>query len=169
MQRKNYILTKRTKHRNGIAMIMALGVIVVISTIMALALSLTTQTAKRTTDLYVYEQAILLSKSAAEYALLRISKDNNTTSPCNVTSLNFRPDLNGLNGITDDYYDINISIQYIYTAVPPGCIGVGNDIYALVTTPEQNGSALMDITVSVDDPTVTSEPIRYFRRSIQKL
>ena len=165
MQRKNHILKR--PHRNGMAIIMAIVVIVIISTIMALSLRLATQTTKRTTDLYIYEQAILLSKSAAEYALLRISKDNNSTNPCNVTSLNLTPDLDG-DG-TDEYYDINVSIQYIYTAVPPGCIGLGDDVYATVTTPEQNGSVLMDITVSVNDTTITSEPIRYFRRSIQKL
>ena len=166
MQRKNYLLRK--SHRSGIAMIMAIAVIVILASIMALSLRLTTQTTKKTADLYVHEQAILLSKSAAEYALLRISQDNNITDPCNVTSLNFSPDIDGDGN--DDFYDINISIQYIYTNVPATCIGLGSDIYALVTTPEQNGSVLMDITVSV--PTtknVTSEPITYFRRSIQKL
>ena len=35
-----------------------------------------------------------------------------------------------------------------------------------ITTPEQNGSVLMDITVTSE---AGSEPIRYFRRTIQKL
>ncbi len=171
MQRKNYLL--KAKHRSGMAMIMAIAVIVIIATIMALALSLTTQTTKRTVDLYVYEQAILLSKSAAEYALLRISQDNSAADPCNITSLNFRPDLNGLNGITDDYYDINISISYIYKNPPTSCTAnataPADRMYTTVITDEQNGSVLMDITVSVTDSSITSEPIRYFRRSIQKL
>jgi len=162
MQRKNNLL--RNSHRNGIAMIMAIAVIVILATIMALALSLSTQTTKRTTDLYVYEQAILLSKSAAEYALLRISHDNTSANPCNVTSLNFSPDVDG-DG-TADYYDINISIKYVYKNPPVSCDG---KTYASVITDEQDGSALMDITVSVNDSSITSEPIRYFRRSIQKL
>jgi len=164
MQRKNYLL--KHSHRSGIAMIMAIGVIVVISTIMALALSLTTQTTKRTIDLYVYEQAVLLSKSATEYALLRISKDNNITNPCNITQLNFSPDIENDGIDARDYYDVNITLQYIYSAPSP-C--TNTQTYTTVTTPEQNGSVLMDITVSVDDPTITSEPIRYFRRTIQKL
>ena len=159
MQRKNNLLIHSQK--NGFPMIMAVVVVVVISTIMALALRLSTQTTKKTVDLYVYEQAILLSKSAAEYALLRISQDNNLTNPCNVTSLNFNPP-SPLN-----YYDINISIQYIYVAPSP-CTNA--QTYTTVTTPEQNGSVLMDITVSVPtNKNITSEPIRYFRRSIQKL
>lgn len=158
MQRKNNLLRK--SHRNGIAMIMALAVIVILATIMALSLSLTTQTTKRTTDLYVYEQAILLSKSAAEYALLRISQ----SAPCTDLDLDFNVS-SPLN-----YYHINITTKYIYTNASTLCSGTGNsDDYFDISTPEQSGSVLMDITVSVDDDTITSEPIRYFRRSIQKL
>ena len=71
MQRKNYLL--KTSHKSGMAMITAIAVIVIIATIMTLALKLSTQTTKKTVDIYVYEQAVLLSKRAAEYALLRIS------------------------------------------------------------------------------------------------
>lgn len=150
MQRKNYLLKK-----SAFAMIMAISVIVIISTIMALSLAMTAETTKRTTDLYLYEQAVLLSKSAAEYALLRVSQDG----PCSHTNdLNFRHD-----GI----YDINIALKYIYTQPSP-CANA-NDKYFDISTPEQNGSVLMDITVSVTDENITTEPIRYFRRSIQKL
>ncbi|WP_455757717.1 hypothetical protein [Sulfurimonas sp.] len=145
MQRKNNLL--KSTSRNGMAMIMAISVIVIVSTILILSLSLTTQTAKRTTDLYVYEQAVLLSKSAAEYALLQISQNG-----C-IDNLGFE----------HDYYDINITMQYIYTEAST-CTD-----YFTINTDEQNGSVLMDITVSVDDSTITSEPITYFRRSIQKL
>lgn len=146
MQRKNYILNHSKKSRNGMAMIMAIAVIVIIGTIMALSLSLTSLTTKRTTDLYLYEQAILLSKSATEYAILDISLNG-----CN----------NNIN-IQDptDLYDINITMRYVYTALS-SC----ND-YLTIATPEQNGSVLMDVTVSTD---VGTEPITYFRRTIQKL
>ena len=133
------------------AMIMAIAVIVIISTIMALSLSMTAQTSKRTTDLYLYEQAVLLSKSATEYALLQIAQNG----PCNPTNLNFTH---------DTIYDIDISIQYIYTA------GVCASQYATVFTPEQSGSVLLDVTVTVPkSKQVSTEPIRYFRRTIQKL
>ena len=155
MQRKNSILNK--KSRDAIAMIMAIGVIVILATIMALSLKLSTQTVKQTTDLYLYEQAELLSKSASEFALLKISENNITANPCGVTNLTFKE-----NGI----YDINISMKYIYTSPSP-CAAA--QTYTTVTTPEQNGSVLMDVSVSVNDSTVSSEPITYFRRSIQKL
>ena len=162
MQRKNNIL-KRAK--NGMAMIMAIAVIVILATIMALAISLTSQTTKRTTDVYLYEQSVLLAHSAAEYALLRISQDNNSTNPCNFIGANFSPDIDG-DG-TADFYDVNISVRYIYTNFPATCNAAQQ--YITVTTPEQNGSVLIDVSVSVNDTTVASEPIRYFKRTLQKL
>ena len=161
MQREDDIMKqKSSKFKSGIAMIMAIAVIVVIATIMALSIALSSQTNKRTTDVYVYEQAVLLAKSAAEYTLLRISEDNNSTDPCHVNALNF----------SQDYYDINVSVKYSYTNYPTDTTKCPTSVrFAPVTTDEQNGSVLMDISVSVNNNTITSEPIRYFRRTIQKL
>lgn len=148
MQRKNYLL--RANHKNGMAMMMALGVMVLLATIMALSISLTDQTTKKTVDLYLHEQAILLSKSATEYALLEISQNPNC--------------LNNLNFVHDGIYNINVDIRYI-TSAATAC----NNYINTIITPEQNGSVLLDVTVSVIDPNTTSEPITFFRRSIQKL
>ena len=149
MQRKNSILKTS---RKGIAMIMAIAVIVIISTIMALALSLTSQTSKRTTDIYLYEQSALYAKSAVELALLAIAK----ASPCSITTQNYTLG----DGIR---YDVNVTMKYIYTAPSP-CDP--SDDYFTIKTEEQNGSVLMDISVTTNEG---SEPIHYFRRSIQKL
>ncbi|MDA3909291.1 MAG: hypothetical protein PF437_09380 [Sulfurimonas sp.] len=143
--------------RGGMAMIMAIAVLVIIATIMALSLSLTTQTTKRTTDLYLYEQSTLLSQSAAEYAMLKISQ----VAPCSLPDLDFR---------YNNTFDVKITMQYIFTN-PSACrtnsLADGSD-YATVTYPDSNGSVLMDIAITAN-PTGTTEPIRYFRRSIQKL
>ena len=153
MQRKNYFLRNSTpKSKSGMAMIMAITVIVVMATIMALSLSLTTQTSKRTTDIYLYEQAILYSKSAAELALLDIAQEG-----C----------INNRNYPFDGIYNANVTMQYIYTGPTNNVAGTGCDEYiSYIQTDEQNGSVLMDITVTTN---VGTEPIRYFRRSIQKL
>ena len=163
MQRKNYFLmpfkstARKVTSRNGIAMIAAITVLVIISTIMALSLSLTTQTTKRTTDLYLYEQSVLLSQSAAEYALLKISQE----TPCSIPSVDFR---------YNSTFDVNITMQYIFTN--PSTCKTNSDVdssgFATVTYANSNGSVLMDITITAN-PTGTTEPIRYFRRSIQKL
>ncbi len=134
-------------------MIMAITVIVIIATIMALSVALTSQTTKRTTDIYLYEQASLYAKAASEIALLDIAKngcqDTNNTIFGNAGEIQ---------------YDANVTMQYIYTTPVAGCTQ-----YTTISTPEQNGSVVMDIAVTLHDPSITTEPIRYFRRTIQKL
>jgi len=169
MQRKNNILIplKSTvgsnfrgisKNRKGFALIMAITVIVIISTIMALSLSLTSQTTKRTTDLYIYEQAVLYSKSAAELALLDIANEGCI------------PDRNYTFG---GYYIAEVKTSYVYTEANTNVAGTYNcpeQFSSYISTPEQNGSVSMDITLSIDQTqNISSEPIRYFRRVIQKL
>lgn len=160
MQRKNYFLRNSTpKSKSGMAMIMAIAVIVIMATIMALSLSLTAKTSKRTTDLYLYEQAILYSKSAAELALLDIAQNGCQNSYNNT-----------LGNVGEIQYDVNVTMLYVYTE-NSGCneyVGGLNPI-DYIQTDEQNGSVLMDITTTLHDSTITTEPIRYFRRSIQKL
>jgi len=157
MQRKNSFL-KQLKHsyRNGMAMIMAISVIVILSTIMALSLSLTTQTSKRLTDLYLYEQSILLSQSASEYAMLQLSQ---AATPCSLGPINFT-----YNAI----YTVDVDMRYVASTTGSICNIPGGLInaYATVSDQESDGTVLMDITVTTNAGT---EPIRYFRRSIQKL
>lgn len=164
MQRKNrFLRNSNKKQRSGIAMIMAIMVIVIMATIMMLSLSLTSQTSKRTTDIYLYEQAILYSKSAAELALLDIAQNG-----CqNTFDTNFPDPITTIASI----YDANVTLRYVFTGniVPGTCTNYTINTAGGIITPEQNGSVLMDITITLNDPTITSEPIRYFRRSIQKL
>lgn len=155
MQRKNSVLK-----RNGIAMIMAIFVIVIISTILALSLSLSTQTTQKTTDLYLYEQSAILSHSAAEYAMLELANAN----PCSLSDVNFR---------YNDTYDVNISMNYITfagSACDTQASNIGGTDYRLANTTaiESDGTVIMDVTVTAN-PTGVTEPIRYFRRTIQKL
>ena len=160
MQRKNSTLrVSKRSHKSGIAMIMAIGVIVIIATVMALSLALTTQTTKRTNDIYLYEQSVLIAKSATEYALLRIAQDG----PCTHSTAN------QLNFLQDGIYNVSTEIRYVYDNATNPCAATPAQNYTTVTTPEQNGSILIDVAVSVTDVNVTSEPIRYFKRSIQKL
>ena len=154
MQRKNSILnSSRVRVRNGMAMIMAIAFIVIIATIGALSLRLTTQTTKTTTDAYLYEQAALYARSATELALLEIAK-NGCRDTYNIT----------LGTSSEIQYDANITMQYIYTNAVAGCTN-----FVTINTPEQNGSVIMDTTLTLHDPSLTTEPIRYFRRTIQKL
>ena len=159
MQRKNSLLMKSAKklHKSGMAMIMAVAVLVIIATIMALSLALSSQTTKRTTDLYLYEQATILSHSAAEYAMLKMSQAN----PCSIKKLDYS---------YNNTYDINTSMFYITvpgTSCDSNATSIGRRL-STTTYPASNGTVILDVTVSTKAG-ISTEPIRYFRRTIQKL
>ena len=107
---------------------------------------------KSTTDIYLHEQSILYSKSVAELALLEIAEKG-----CQ----------NTFNMSFDGIYDANVTMRYVYTEANTNVAGTACNEYInpYIQTDEQNGSVLMDITVSTN---VGTEPIRYFRRTIQK-
>jgi len=171
MQRKNYLLGLRTsgstltsgklfftkkvpsRQARGFAMIMAIIVLIVIATISMFTLMQTSRTVKSTADMYMYEQAQLYTKSAIEYTLFEIARNG---------CLN-----NNVIFTLDGMYDINVTTSYSYVGGVPA--GSGCASFATVTTDKQNGSVLMDIAVSVPSSKTGSDPIRYFRRTIQKL
>jgi len=164
MQRTNRILNSR-KH-NGFAMIMAIILIVVLSTIMAIMLNLTQKTTKETTNLYLKEEAVFLAKSATELALLEISgHDRNTTTTYLTGKISCLHQVNAVYpNATHKIFDINTTIRYIgFNCQNLNAIYVKN-----INTPESNGSVLIDTTVT-SAPNTSTQTIRYFRRTIQKL
>lgn len=152
MQRKNNIL--KPSNRGGFAMILAVIVMVLVAGIMTLALTLTTETTKRTSDVYLYEQAQLLAKSAVELTLLDIAKNRCVDS--------FEP---SFDDDIDSMFDVNVKVGYVYSS---GVLEDCSSRFAEVTSSVQAGSVLMDITVQTKDG-VATEPIRFFRRVMQKL
>ncbi|MDD5051903.1 MAG: type II secretion system protein [Sulfuricurvum sp.] len=155
MQRKNYIL----KH-HGMAMIMAIFMILVLGGIMAAVVSLTSTTTQRTQNQYLHEQALLLTRSATEYAMLAISGHTiNAANGC-------------INQITAVYpnaanpmFDITINARYVLNAAPATC----NVYIPAITAQQTNGTVLLDVYVNTDAALNLDEPIRYHRRTLQKL
>jgi hypothetical protein len=155
MQRKNHILK-----RSGFAMIMAIMLLIVISTIMAVSISMSTTTTARTTNEYLHEQAMLLTSSATEYAVLAISGHNRTTNNNCINAINaVYPNVN------NPMFDINITMQYVGLNAGGGC----DQYIASISTPETNGTVLMDVTVTSSNELNLTEAIRYERRTLQKL
>jgi len=154
MQRKSRIL----KTRNGFAMIMAIFFMVLITTLLTYMLAATSETAERTTNVYLNEQAQLLAKSAVEYALLRVSGFDRTGGACLQNITMTYPE------IANPMFDINIDINYHGFA---GCTGHGT-VAALVTA-ESTGTMLIDVYVKGNSNLNVNEPISYHRRTLQKL
>ena len=144
--------------RSGFAMIMAIFFMIIIATLLSYMLSSTTETAKRTTNTYVNEQAQLIAKSAVEYALLRVSGvERNATSCLNGFNTNYSPNGNPL-------LDVNVTIRYF------GLNGTAcNNLVSTINTSDSNGTMLIDVYVQDNTALGLSEPIRYHRRTLQKL
>lgn len=138
--------------RKGFSLLTAILFLVLVATISVLALSLSTQSAKQTTDIFLKTQAEILAKSSTEYALLAMSGHDYSTN-C----------LNNINATYNNMFDINISIQYIGSGLPAGCNKLGNDI----VTDDSNRTVIIDTVVSTQ-ANVAQEPIRIHRRTIQK-
>ncbi|SFP06047.1 type II secretion system protein [Hydrogenimonas thermophila] len=140
--------------RHGFTLLLAIVIMVLIGTLMSLMLSFTTTTSKQTEDIYLKEQAELIARSATEYALLKISGNNWSNGEC-INNIN---DLNRYKN-----FDVNITIYYFGKGLPSSCNILDNNLY----TKESNGTALIDVIVSITDP-ITSEKINFHKRTIQK-
>lgn len=141
--------------KKAMAMIMAIMVIVIIGTIMALSLNMTTLTTSRNLDMYFNEQMEILSDSAREYALYKIAN-----TPCIYSGSNIVDQ--------DSFYDINISVKYVTkdgcTATPS--LNFTNDTDADLL----RATAIIDITMSLDKAqTNTSEDVRFYKRYIENI
>ena len=148
--------------RKGFSMLTAIILIILVATLGALAIALSTTTVKQTSDLYLREQAELLVQSATEYTLLAISGHQiNSANGC----------LNTINATYENIFDINISIYYLGSSLPS--ISATNPCQkfsdANLNTIDSNVTVIIDTTVSVPvDKNISTEPIRIHRRTIQK-
>ena len=145
--------------RKSISMLTAIVFILIVALLLYYALFSLTNATKKTTDLYLYEQAELLGKSATEYAILAVQGHNFSNNCLDNININYQ-----------DTYDINITIRYIGQRLPSTCNILDNTL----STKESNGTAIIDVQVSLN-PSLTSNsgihltPISYVRRTIQKL
>jgi len=139
--------------KKGFSLLTAIIFLVLIATISAISISLSTQSVKQTSDIYLKAQAQLLLRSGTEFAMLALSGHNYNTSPC----------LNDINMTYNNMFDINVSISYIGKGLPSNCQTLDNNI----STPDSNRTVIIDTFVSTQSG-ITTEPIRLHRRTIQK-
>jgi len=143
--------------KKGFSLLTAVIFLVVVATISMLALSLSTQSAKQTTDDYLKVQAELLAKSGTEFALLAMSGHDYSANCLN--SLDIKYPTNTANYTRD----INITIHYLGNGLPTGCNSYANNI----ATSDSNRTVIID-TIVTTNPNIATESIRLHRRTIQK-
>ncbi|MBL0687539.1 MAG: type II secretion system protein [Sulfurospirillum sp.] len=147
--------------RSGFSLLIALLFLVLIATLSALSLSLSTKSTKQTTDIFLKNQAELLIRSGTEFAMLAISGHDYSASCLNTLNITYP------NNETNYTHEINITISYIGRNLPINCIVLDNNISTL----ESNKTVIIDTVVSTNPiltPNIIPEQIRMHRRSIQK-
>jgi len=140
--------------RGGFSVVVAILVMVLISSILVLSLSLSSKSIKQTTDIYLKAQAEILARSATEYAVLAISgHDMIHGGDC----------LENINLSYNNMFDANMTIMYIGDNLPCN----NNILTNNIKTAESNVTVIIDTIVSVKDG-IADEPIRIHRRTVQK-
>jgi type II secretory pathway pseudopilin PulG len=142
--------------RSGFSLLTALIFLILIATISALSISLSTKAVKQTSDLFLKNQAELLVRSGTEFAMLAMSGHDYGANCLNSLNIQYPDNANPT-------HDINITISYIGNGLPAGCIALDNN----VSTNESNRTVIIDTVVSTVAGLIP-EQIRMHRRSIQK-
>lgn len=161
MQNKGYILMRR-----GFTMIMAIFFMVLVATLGAFALSLSTSTAKHTTDIFLREQAELLAQGATEIAVMNLLErkfDATTTNCPTVTGGDrriFTPNPLNFPDNTNPLFTIQVEVVQIFGDI--------NGCGTAISTDASRGTVILDVTVTANQA-ITNTPIRFHRRTIQKL
>ena len=147
--------------RRGFGLITAIVIMITVATLMTLMIGLSSTSVKVTMDIYLKEQAELLSRSATEFALLAISGHNNSVDCIQNINISYPEGANPT-------HDANITIWYIGSGLPAACTNVlpfANNI----ATNESNLTVLIDTVITVNQVnTGITEPIRVHRRTLQK-
>jgi hypothetical protein len=150
--------------RKGFSLLTAIIFLVLIATISALSISLSTQSVKQTTDIYLKNEAELLLRSGTEFAMLAMSgTDYNETNCLNKINMVY-PD-------ADNYtHEINVTISYIGKGLPDDSTGVNGCANILandINTSDSNRTVIIDAIVTTKEG-IIPEQIRLHRRTIQK-
>ena len=121
--------------RKGFSLITAIIIMILLATLLTLSISLSSQSVKQTTDIFLKAQAELLARSATEYALLAISgHDRDGSGNC-------------LEDLTIGYnntHTATISIMYIGNTLP---CSSGRILDNSITTNESNVTVIIDTIV----------------------
>jgi len=147
--------------KRGFGLISAMIFIVVLATIGALALSMSTKSAAQATNTYLKEQAEVLAANATEFAVMAMQMhdygDNDQKGCINNITL-WYPDN------TQPMFQMNVALKYLNKSLPNSCTKADGAVAIEVGDTSAHAAIIEVEVVSIDqDP-----QIRYFLRSVQK-
>ena len=164
MQRTHRILGKR----NGFVLIAAVFMMLAISFLLLRMMSATAESSQRTINDYIHEQAILITYAATEEAVLAVSGRDRVANGCIQT-------ISGSFPANNPILTYTTRIRYIWTAAQAATLTAAGQAATCtgyidnLSTPETGGSMLVDVYVQDDSSLGLNEPVRYHRRTLQKL
>ena len=161
--------------RAGFSMLMALAIIVIISTVSLLVLNLSGKMVAKTSEKYRQEQAALLAQSYAELAILSvINQDINTSCITSIQSTvdNIIPNGTGSSN-SESHYNVTIKISYIGNNLT-ACSDILNSTAISTdyntTTPKGLAAILVDVFVRYRDSNINpNNDITYHLRRLNKI
>lgn len=92
--------------KKGFSLILAIIFILLVASIGALSMSISSSSAKTSINLFIHEQAKLLADGAAEYALMKVQQNDFATTCVDEIEINYPNE-------SDPTFKTNISITYI--------------------------------------------------------
>ncbi|MFK5976747.1 MAG: type II secretion system protein [Sulfurovum sp.] len=154
-------------HRKAFSMMMAILVIVMMSSLSVLVMNLSAKIGQSTYSQYQREQAILLAKSYTEYTIMAIMAHDRAVNCLN--SITGEVGGTGSSNIGQGYI-VNVRISYIGDAGVNNCT---NRLANTVVTPESALNAIIDVSVNyrdINNPNIANAQwIRYHKRTLQKI
>ena len=92
--------------KKGFSLILAIIFILLVASIGALSMAISSSSAKTSVNLFIHEQAKLLADGAAEYAIMKVQQNDFTATCVDEIEINYPND-------TSPTFRANISITYI--------------------------------------------------------
>ncbi|MCI7587371.1 MAG: hypothetical protein SPE49_07085 [Campylobacter sp.] len=92
--------------KKGFSLILAIIFILLVASIGALSMSISSSSAKTSVNLFIHEQAKLLADGAAEYAIMKVQQNNFAANCVDEIEINYPNN-------TNPTFRANISITYI--------------------------------------------------------
>ena len=92
--------------KKGFSLILAIIFILLVASIGALSMSISSSSAKTSVNLFIHEQAKLLADGAAEYAIMKVQQNDFSANCVDEIEINYPND-------TSPTFRANISITYI--------------------------------------------------------
>ena len=157
----------RKDMRSGFNLIIAIGMILILSGAAIMTLKYVSISSKHISDSYIKEQAEIFSQSVMEATILKIEGyDRKTNNNC-LSSLVFHS--------SDSKFDANVTIKkyYLYNGVDnDGVNHCGtNNLVQNISTRESHGYVMIETVVTTNKNNAKikgSTPVRIVKRSLQR-